>query len=190
MTIMKKLNAKLFLTLLGAALIFVSCGPAENANTDHNTETASTEPAGGQASVVDDVSQPDIVKIVGSKDHTTLVAALQAAAYVDVLANAGPFTVFAPVNSAFDALPAGTLDELVKPENQEKLRRILEHHVTTTSYSLEMLQDGQVLGMADGGNATIKVDGDKYSIDGANILASVKATNGMVHVVDALVMSK
>ena len=79
-------------------------------------QTTATLP--GQSAVQDDESQKNIVQIaVGSPDHTTLAAALIAAEYVDVLSNAGPFTVFAPTNAAFDKLPAGTLDNLVKPEN-------------------------------------------------------------------------
>lgn len=187
---MKKLNVHVAALFIGAAC-FLSCSPQNENQTEQSTQEEVANTGGGQANVVDDVSQPDIVKVaVGSADHTTLVSALQAAEYVDVLANAGPFTVFAPVNKAFDALPAGTLEDLVKPENKEKLRRILEHHVTTTSYSLDMLRDGQVLGMADGSNATIKVEGDSYSLDGAKIIASVKASNGTVHVVDALVLPK
>ncbi len=92
-----------------------------------------------------------------SKDHTTLVAAIQAAHYVTSVAASGPFTVFAPTNAAFDKLPTGTVDSLVKPENIDKLRQILQYHVTTSAYPLAWLTDGQKLGMANGAKATIGV---------------------------------
>ena len=133
----------------------------------------------------DDVSQPDVVKVaVGSKDHTTLVAALQAADLVNSLANPGPFTVFAPTNAAFDALPAGTVSDLLKPENKLKLKTILHHHVTTSALDVSDLADGQELGMVDGVSETItRKDGATW-IGGAKVIASVRASNGWVHVID------
>lgn len=107
----------IFKTVAIALAFFVaSCSaPDENAATSASNEEG--VPAAGQSAVKDDMSQPDVVKVaVGSPDHTTLVAAVQAAQLVDVLSNAGPFTVFAPVNKAFDALPAGTVEGLLKPE--------------------------------------------------------------------------
>ena len=135
------------------------------------------------------MSQPDVAKVaVGSKDHTTLVAALQAADLVNSLANVGPFTVFAPNNAAFDALPAGTVEDLLKPANKSKLRGILRYHVTTSALDLSYFQDGQVLGMADGGRATItRRDGATY-IGEAKVLGSVRASNGWVHVIDGVLL--
>jgi len=123
-----------------------------------------------------------------SKDHTTLVAALEAADYVVALRNAGPFTVFAPTNAAFDALPAGTLDTLLKPENKGKLEKILQHHVVLSTYEAGWFKDGQVVGMVDGTKATMHVQDGKVKIDGAAIVGSVRAGNGIVHVVDAVVL--
>ncbi len=137
----------------------------------------------------DDQSQPDVVKVaVGSKDHTTLVAALQAAQYVDALSNAGPFTVFAPTNAAFDKLPAGTLDDLLKPENASKLRTILQHHVMTSALDLDFFTDGQALGMVDGTKETFTRKPDGAYIGGAKVIASVRASNGWVHVVDGVLV--
>lgn len=123
-----------------------------------------------------------------SKDHTTLVAALEAADYVVALRNPGPFTVFAPTNAAFDALPAGTLDTLLKPENKGKLEKILQHHVLLSTYETGWFKDGQVIGMVDGTKATMHVQDGKVKIDGATIVGSVRAGNGIVHVVDAVVL--
>lgn len=137
----------------------------------------------------DTESKNDIVKIaLGSKDHTTLVTALQAADLVVSLSNAGPFTVFAPVNPAFEKLPPGTVEELLKPENKSKLAGILQHHVAVAVYSTDMLQDGMNLSMVDGKNAKItKKEGAVY-IDKAKIIASIPATNGIVHVVDEVIL--
>jgi uncharacterized surface protein with fasciclin (FAS1) repeats len=150
---------------------------------------ATVDPAVGQANVQDDESQPDVVKIaVGSRDHTTLVAALKAANLVNALANAGPFTVFGPTNAAFDRLPAGTVDDLLEPANADKLRQSLQHHVTTSVYAVADLSDGLTLSMADGGSVTIRKSGEEVTVDGARIIASVRGSNGMVYVVDAVIV--
>jgi uncharacterized surface protein with fasciclin (FAS1) repeats len=123
-----------------------------------------------------------------SKDHTTLVAALQAADYIDALRNPGPFTVFAPTNAAFEKLPPGTVETLMKPENQDKLKRILQHHVLLSTYEAQWFKDGQTLGMVDGKKATMHVQDGKVRIDNATVGGSVRCGNGIVHVVDAVVL--
>lgn len=186
-----KLFATIILSVI-AGVFAVSCDRGENGsvNGDSAGATVSLPPAGGgQSSVQDDVSQKDIVKVaIGSPDHTTLVTALQAADLVNVMSNAGPFTVFAPTNAAFNALPSGTVETLLKPENKDQLASILQHHVTVSTYSAESLKDGQILGMVDGNNVTVKVTDGKISIDGANIVASVRASNGIVHIVDKVIL--
>ncbi|MBP6772346.1 MAG: fasciclin domain-containing protein [Gemmatimonadaceae bacterium] len=169
-----------------AALFFAACQPAA----DQTSETAAAPAAGGgQAAVKDDDSQADVVKVaVGSKDHTTLVAALQAADLVNSLANAGPFTVFAPTNAAFEKLPAGTVDGLLKPEAKSQLKTILHHHVTTSALDVADLADGQALGMVDGVSETItKKDGATW-IGSAKVVASVRASNGWVHIIDGVLV--
>ena len=94
----------------------------------------------GQAAIADPTSIVGIA--AGSKDHTTLVAALKAAGLVDALATPGPLTVFAPVNGAFDKLPAGTVETLLKPENLSQLRTVLRHHVMVSTYKPGDLTDG------------------------------------------------
>jgi uncharacterized surface protein with fasciclin (FAS1) repeats len=148
-----------------------------------------SKPLSGQSAVQDDQSQKDVVKIaVGSPDHTTLVKALQQAEYVDALSNAGPFTVFAPTNAAFDKIPKETLNELLKPEKKMDLRAILEYHVFVGVLKPEMFQDGQTYGQASGQNITVSVKGGKVSVNGANVLASIPASNGIIHVVDAVLL--
>lgn len=144
---------------------------------------------GGQASVKDDVSQINILNIaLGSEDHTTLVAGVQAAEIEHVLVNAGPLTVFAPTNAAFDALPEGTLEDLLKPENKRKLGDIITFHATPGKLSLEELKDGMSLYMATNEYVKVEVREDGTYVHGAKILGSVEASNGMVHVVDAVML--
>lgn len=153
--------------------------------------SATTAVAGGQASVQDDESQKDVVKVaISSPDHTTLVTAVKAAELVDVLSNAGPFTVFAPTNAAFDKLPAGTVEGLLKPDKKETLQDILQYHVAVAVYKPEMLRDGQTISMANGGNITIAVKGSEITVNGAKILASIPATNGIIHVIDAVLLQQ
>jgi uncharacterized surface protein with fasciclin (FAS1) repeats len=136
-----------------------------------------------------DLSKTVVDVAAASEDHTTLVAALKAADYIDALRNPGPFTVFAPTNAAFDKLPPGTLDTLLKPENKAQLEKVLQHHVLLSTYEVKTLQDGQVLGMVDGKKATIHVRDGKVMIDDATIVGSVRCGNGIVHVVDAVVLA-
>ncbi len=182
---------KIIYTLtLAVSILTISCNSQpENAAQTSNTET---KDAVGQSGVKDDVSNPNVVQVaIGSKDHTTLVAAVKAAELVDALSNAGPFTVFAPTNAAFDALPAGTVDDLLKPENKDKLTTILQYHVYVGNISTESLQDGQSLGMVDGGNIVIsKKDGKTFVNGTAEVVASVPASNGVVHVINTVLLPK
>ncbi|MGH9820530.1 MAG: fasciclin domain-containing protein [Pyrinomonadaceae bacterium] len=138
---------------------------------------------------------------VNSKDHTTLVAAVKAAGLVDTLESAGPFTVFAPVNSAFDALPAGTVDTLLKPENKAMLTRILTYHVIAGNYSSKDI--AKAIRKGNGKAEFTTVSGGKLwaSMDGSTLvltdekggqsrvtIADVKQSNGVIHVVDAVLL--
>ena len=171
--------------------LLLSCGGSNSADQANTVGNTSGEASGmkGQEAVNDDVSQPNVVKVaVNSKDHSTLVTAVKAADLVNALSNNGPFTVFAPTNAAFDALPAGTVDDLLKPEKKEDLANILQYHVFVGVLNLDQLQDGQVLGMVNGSNATIHIKDGKYRIGDANIVASVPASNGIVHVIDKVLL--
>ena len=186
---------KNILTLTVASVLFLlaSCSSGGNETTEASAPAA-TEPTtaqqAGQSGVQDDVSAKNIVQVaIGSKDHTTLVAAVKAAALVDVLSNAGPFTVFAPTNAAFDKLPAGTVDGLLKPEKLEALQDILQYHVSVGVYKADALQDGQIIGQVNGGNIKITVKDGKTMVNGtATIIASIQASNGMIHVIDAVLL--
>ena len=125
---------------------------------------------------------------LASEDHTTLVAAIKAAKYVTSVAASGPLTVFAPTNAAFDELPAGTVENLLRPENVDQLREILKYHVTTSALDVSWFSDGQKLAMANGKKATIRVRDGVVTINGANVVASVRGSNGIVHVIDAVLL--
>ncbi len=142
----------------------------------------------GQAAVADPGSIVGIA--VGSTEHTTLVAALKAANLVDALATPGPLTVFAPNNAAFDKLPAGTVETLLKPDNLVQLRTILRHHVMLSTYQLADLTDGLQLAMLDGGPTTVTRQGNDIFVDGAKVLGAAPASNGMVILVDAVLQPK
>jgi len=186
------MKKRYMVTILSAALI--AAASCNNSKHDDSTSVASAPEATaqsgvGQAGVTDDVSQKNVVKVaVGSKDHTTLVKAVQTADLVNALSNNGPFTVFAPTNAAFDALPAGTVDGLLQPDKKDALADILQYHVYVGVLNLENLQDGQTLGMVNGGNATVHIKDGKYMINDANIVASVPASNGIVHVLDKVIL--
>ena len=180
-------NVFLFLLIVTTTL-FVGCQNSSESKVASNSD-ASAPVGAGQSGVTDDVSQKDVVKVaIGSPDHTTLVKAVQAAELVDALSNAGPFTVFAPTNAAFAQLPAGTVEGLLKPDNKNDLTDILQYHVTLSALDASSFKDGQSLGMVNGGTAKITVKDGKIMINDAQIVASVKASNGMVHVIDKVIL--
>jgi len=174
---------------VATSLVLASCN-----TTGNEAEVASantTESSAGQSAVQDDESAKDVVKVAASsKDHTTLVAAVKQAGLVDALSNAGPFTVFAPTNEAFDKLPKGTVEDLMKPENKEKLQDILQYHVYVGNLSTTLMQDGQTLNEVNGGNITISkgADGKLKINNSATIIASIPAANGIIHVIDAVLL--
>ncbi len=179
-----------FFLALGMLITGSACS-SSSPETSTSAAQGSAPAGGGQSAVQDDMSQKDVVKVaIASPDHTTLVTAVKAAGLVDVLSNAGPFTVFAPTNAAFDQLPAGTVNDLLKPDKKETLQDILQYHVAVAVYKPEMLQDGQIINMANGGNVTIGVKDGKITVNGARILASIPASNGIVHVIDGVLLPK
>jgi uncharacterized surface protein with fasciclin (FAS1) repeats len=128
---------------------------------------------------------------VNSKDHTTLVAAVKAAGLVETLQSAGPFTVFAPTNAAFSALPAGTLDALLKPEKKDDLTKILTYHVVAGSVKAADLKDGQKVKTLQGGELTVSIKDGVVTINGAKVTAAdLSGSNGVVHVIDAVLLPK
>jgi uncharacterized surface protein with fasciclin (FAS1) repeats len=181
---------KNFVNTLAAVVIttatFVACNNGE-------TKTAEIPTAD---TVKEEVMAPapakDIVDVaIGSTDHTTLVAAVTAAGLVETLKGAGPFTVFAPTNAAFAALPAGTVDGLLKPESKDALTKILTYHVVAGAVKAADLKDGQKVKTLQGEELTVSIKEGKVMINGANVTAAdLTGSNGVVHVIDAVLMPK
>lgn len=185
---MKKLSKILF-----AAVVFFTAGAASAQNM--------TVMVGGEAMY----PKKDIIdNAINSKDHTTLVAAVKAAGLVETLKGDGPFTVFAPVNDAFENLPAGTVDNLLKPENKDKLTKILTYHVVAGRYDFDalakMIKDGNgkaSLKTVSGGTLWFMMNG-MHNIqikDEAGNIANISTydvyqSNGVIQVVDKVLMPK
>lgn len=144
-----------------------------------------------------------IENAMNSKDHTTLVAAVKAAGLVETLSGPGPFTVFAPTNDAFDALPAGTVDSLLKPENKAKLTKVLTYHVVKTNALSDaikkmVMDDGgrHPVSTVSGGKLWATVKGDDIYLTDENggtakvAIANVKQSNGVIHVIDKVLLPK
>lgn len=180
--------------MVGVPILVGACQGGESPPAAEATPTIAPAPAPAAPPPKDELPPLDPTNIVsiaaGSKDHTTLVAALKAADYVGSVANPGPLTVFAPTNDAFAKLPPGTLDELLKPEKRAALKDVIEHHATTSVYTTANMKDGQVLGMASGGKVTLHVADGKVMVDDATIVASIPASNGIVHVIDGVLLRK
>ena len=171
---------------------FVGC---TSSSTDNTTTQASSDTyedpnrLRGQAGVQDDESEKNILQIaMGSKDHTTLVAAVQAAKMEHVLVNAGPLTVFAPTNEAFDKLPEGTVENLLKPENLSTLADIITFHAAPGSYDENNIPGVMGIGQATGDRVDVKSEGGTTTVNGHKVLGSVKASNGYVHVIDGVLL--
>lgn len=125
---------------------------------------------------------------VGAGSFGTLVAAVQAAGLVDTLKGDGPFTVFAPTDEAFAALPAGTVEDLLKPENKDKLTAILTYHVVAGKVMSTDLSNGMMATTVQGSDVKIMTEGG-VTVNGANVVqADVEASNGVIHVIDAVIL--
>jgi len=179
--------------VLLAIFAFTSCksSTSDASSSTDTTTQSSAEDGVGQSNVQDDVSNPNIVQVaVGSKDHTTLVAAVKAGGLVDALSNAGPFTVFAPTNAAFEKLPAGTVEGLLKPEKKADLVDILEYHTYVGSLKPEYFQDGQSYDQVNLKKVAITVKDGKTFVNGSEIVASINTANGWIHVINDVLLPK
>jgi uncharacterized surface protein with fasciclin (FAS1) repeats len=184
---MKKL--KITLSLVAALFLAVSCSQPNNAADQVEAEGIDQSALSGQGSVNDGLSTPNILQVaLGSEDHTTLVAAVKAADYVDVLANNGPLTVFAPTNDAFAALPEGTVEFLLKPENKDALINVIMYHAAPGTYKADNVRGVMGIGQANGLKLDVQEVDGKFTVNGANILGTVKAANGIVHVIDKVLV--
>uniref|UniRef100_UPI004047582B fasciclin domain-containing protein n=1 Tax=Algoriphagus sp. TaxID=1872435 RepID=UPI004047582B len=170
------------LALVGFAVTsLVSC----NAPKEQVEETASDS-----TEVVAEVVSNTVVDIaIGSADHSTLVAAVKAAGLVETLSGTGPFTIFAPTNAAFDALPAGTVEDLLKPENKEKLTAVLTYHVVAGNVMSSQLADGQKVATLNGQELTVAIKDGVVTINGTKVIAAdLAGSNGVIHVVEGVLL--
>lgn len=193
-------NSKFLLIpfLVVALVVFTGC--KQNNETDEATPAAQSNAVEaqsnrGQAFIEDENSEPNALRTaINSPDHSTLVAAVQAAGVENALVNVGPLSVFAPTNAAFDKLPAGTVEDLLKPENKARLAYILKNHVAPSNYPIETLmknvERGRTLYMASGENVTVTREGDDIFVGGTKIVGSVKVSNGWVHVIEDVILPK
>lgn len=192
---------KLILAVFAIAIVFgfnVNNASAQAMKDDKMMKKSGNPMVGGAAMYKD----KDIIdNAVNSKDHTTLVAAVKAAGLVDTLKGKGPFTVFAPTNSAFDALPAGTVDTLLKPENKPMLTKVLTYHVVAGKMDskaiMKAIKKGNGKAMfktVAGGTLTAMMDGstlvltDEKGGKSMVTIADVRQSNGVIHVVDTILM--
>lgn len=195
---MKRTPTRMLAIGLGAGLIaLTACGSDSNDSepaatevpvaTDEMAEEEMAEEEMAEEEMAEEEAAATVVDVAIANDFTTLVAAVQAADLVDTLAGEGPFTVFAPTDEAFAALPAGALDALLLPENKDALSQILTYHVVSGDVMSTDLSSGMVP-TVQGENVDVVVDGG-VTVNGANvILADVKAGNGVVHVIDAVLI--
>ncbi len=195
---MKKSSFLLSILLIVSLVFFTGCKQNSEVEEPENSEQAtSSEPSSnrGQAFIEDENAEPNALRTaINSPDHTTLVAAVQAAGVENALVNVGPLSVFAPTNAAFEKLPEGTVENLLKPENKAKLAYILKHHVAPSNYPIETLNKnvdkGRSLYMASGENVPVTREGDDIYVGGTKIVASVKVSNGWVHIIDDVILPK
>ena len=196
---MKKMRRTLFAMMLVAAvsLAFALGASAQmmGGGTSNNNPMVGGAPMYRTRNIVENA--------VNSADHTTLVAAVKAAGLVETLQGKGPFTVFAPTNAAFDKLPAGTVETLVRPENKDTLTKILTYHVVAGRYDSKKLMQlikkggGQaMLKTVSGGTLTARMNGmngisltDEKGGTSNVTIADVYQSNGVIHVIDTVVMS-
>ena len=190
---MKNFILKPILVLLTIGIVYGCSSSNQNQGTETNSSALEESHPMGQASVSDDVSAKNILQVaVGSDAHSTLVAAVQAAQIEHILVNAGPLTVFAPINGAFAALPEGTVENLLKPENKATLTTILTRHAAPGSFNLAALKKearkGRKIYTATGDYLEVVVDGEDVFVAGAKILGTIQTSNGVINVVDKVIL--
>lgn len=190
--------------VIGAAVLLLDSGendivtePADTTQPVPTDQTTTPEPAPNDTATPPDTTQPttdgeSIVDLtMANDDLSTLVAAITAAGISDVLATDGPFTVFAPTDSAFADLPAGTVDELLEPENSEQLQNVLASHVVLGINSAADLEDGMIVTTLNEQELEVSISDDGTVMIGNStvIEADIEASNGVIHVVDTVIQS-
>jgi len=183
------------------ALITASCGDGKK---KEDAAAAAADSTAVEVEAPEAVAATTIVDVAaGNPDFSTLVAAVQAAGLAETLSSEGPFTVFAPTNAAFEKLPAGTVDGLLKPENLEKLKGLLTYHVVAGKFDAAAVTEAITQGKGkytvttvQGGKIDLSIKDGKVVLTDANgksstvVMADVAASNGVIHAIDSVVMPK
>ena len=196
---MKKTFLTAFVAVAMVGLSLTACN--SNKTAEENADSMAMDSIAMQDSMMEEgvmvggammIPSKNIVEnAMGSADHTTLVAAVKAAGLVETLSGAGPFTVFAPTNDAFSALPAGTVDNLLKPEMKADLTGVLTYHVISGSVKSSDLTDGMELTTVQGGKLKVSVKDGIVMVGGAKVtVADIISSNGVTHVIDAVLLPK
>ncbi|WP_396142779.1 fasciclin domain-containing protein [Flavobacterium sp.] len=196
MNLVKKIS-----TIVVIAAIFISCDGKKKEGETTDVATDTTEVVADTTKVETASTIVDVAS--GNPDFSTLVAAVKAAGLVETLSSEGPFTVFAPTNAAFDKLPAGTVDGLLKPENLEKLKGLLTYHVVAGKFDAAAVTEAITKGKGkftvttvQGGKIDLGLKDGKVTLTDANgktstvVIADVAASNGVIHAIDSVVMPK
>lgn len=185
---MKIIKQTIFL-LAVFSIGLISCNQSEKKQEVKKTEVAPPQGKGQSAVEAVEGADPNALEVAASlDDFATLVVAVKAAGVEDALVNVGPLTVFAPVNAAFDKLPEGTVETLLKPESKEQLAFILKNHVAPANYPIKQLKKeakkGRKLYMASGKYLVVENKEDGVYVGGTKVLKTVQVSNGWIHVID------
>ena len=174
---------------VAASLVLAACGEDDNSAVETTVAAAETTAAASETSAATEEPGTIVDVASGNPDFSTLVAAVGAAGLVETLSGEGPFTVFAPTNDAFAALPAGLVDKLLLPENKDVLTQILTYHVVSGAVMAADVTAGDVPSV-EGSPITVTVEGGTVKLnDSATVIATdVMASNGVIHVIDAVIL--
>ena len=183
------MKTRIFLMALLFLISFVSCKKEAASSEGNDAGVTETQTLTGQSGVKDSESDPNALQVAKSiEDFSTLVAAIEAAGVEDAVVNAGPLTIFAPLNTAFAKLPEGTVENLVKPENKATLAFILTNHVAPANFPEKQLikeaRKGRKLYMASGNYLDVENKDGAIYVGGTKIIKTVQVSNGWIHVVD------
>lgn len=181
--------------VIGAGVFALSSGDDTDTADTKTTQTKEDSMEPNDTAMAETESTSDIVSLaVATSDLSTLVTAVKQADLVDTLSGDGPFTVFAPTNEAFAALPDGTLDTLLMPENKADLQAILTYHVVSGKVMSSQLTDGQEITTVQGGTLTVYLEDGSVMLEDATgaraevVTADVEASNGVVHIINKVVL--
>lgn len=182
---------KTFSAYIISAFLLATCLSCKPKISDEAVTAPEPVAEKGESAIKDTVSEKNILKtIMTSADHKTLANALKAADYEDAICNCGPFTFFAPTDDAFARLPAGTLENLLKPENKGDLQDFLQYHVYIGVIHESMVEHGMKLDQLNSKKVTLTKEGQNIQVNGGNIISTIPVSNGIIYVVDKVLLTE